>query len=381
MIYASIVKINPDEDNEETNHPGLPFPLEELQGGVNMDSDFHARKPIAEFELIKTTKFSSISKAFSRSYDLLTGKDDDSLAVILHKSSIETDEFVDILTLNEGKSVQRTYLQNPLKKLTRQRRRRVAQGDLSLQMSITPALRSQLYAMISAHKADKSLIKLFALKDEQQPTLYKWEGDAFPKGVTTMNPQQAQKLIKNVLNTAKLPWIKVNFLESAKSCSFSLKLKKGGKGISADSGSDNEDLDISFGRKEPDNYDDLGSIQSPKEYVSISNMEFNFAMNWGLNPYVILHELAHYIQFCTPTKYVLNQGKMPLSFKTYQNLFAGHGASFTGVFARLLIDFAYIDEKDLHRSLDAANLQYIHLKDISPDAVDEAIEDFIENKQ
>lgn len=378
MIYASVVKINVED--EEDNYPGLPFPLEKMEEPINLDKAYNARRPLAHFSLVKTSKFSSISKAYSGAYDILEKLNPLRFGVLLHERPIGIEEALDILTKSLNGGVQRTFIQNPLRSNTKQKRRRVAQGDVSHSLEVTPALKSQLYALINDEKADKTLINLFSLKDTQKDKLYQWENETFPKGITTMNTDQAMKLIKNVLNRAKLPWIKVNFQETGKQCSFSLKLRKGGKGITSDSEAGSSE-GLSFVRQNPNNYDNLGDIHAPKEYISISNMSFNFAMDWGLNPYVILHELAHYIQFCMPSRYMLNQGQVPLSYTSYQTLFAGHGAAFAGVFARLLIDFAYINEEDVHRTLSKYEVQFVDTKEITLASMDKAIERFIENKQ
>lgn len=382
MVYASVVKINPDNDEQLPNHPGLPFPLKPMSGDINLDRDYSIREAAAGFSIIKTVKFTNVIQAYDKIDKLLKSKNSNKIGVIIHDCHISISEAVDLLTLNENKTIQKVAIRNPFKGDNPPKRRRVAQSKGMYGVQVTPALKSQLYAILGEHNADTKLIGCFSLKDEQQQRLYEWEDKTFPKTVTTMDSEQAIKLLKNVLNYSKLPWIKVNLLASGKSCSFSLKLKKGGKSLSPESkDKDDSNNDTGWGRGKPDLYDALDKEIKNGNFVSIDNMEFNFAMNWGLNPYVIIHEISHYVQFCMPTRYMINQGELPLSFNSYQELFAGHGAIFTGVFAKLLITFMHIDEDDLYRSLKKSNLSFIRIDDLSPCGVDTAIKSFIENKQ
>ena len=127
-------------------------------------------------------------------------------------------------------------------------------------------------------------------------------------------------------------------------------------------------------------FENVGEVD--KNYrIRISDMKLTMVLAWAMKPYLILHELAHYITFCYPSHYRLNRGEVKLSLAQYKDLFAGHGACYMAIFTRLVIDFMYVDEKEIYDSLDDAGLHYFPIESIQFKDVENGITQYVKNSK
>jgi hypothetical protein len=374
MIHASAVKIKhfiPGEKEFEMSTDHL------LEGAEHA----HASLPDMNFEVKKKWEFQSTIKAITHFLSLFESKKllalSGNFGMLVHDNkNITQNKYVDLYLYEKGKAVKRTII-NPLwvglKKPQRNRLSNV------MMLDINSATQSQLFAMVTGNGADSKWMQSFSLKDKQQNDLYSWEQKEFPR-INDISPQEMVLIASNMVNVAKLPPLPITFKADGKSCFFSVSLA-GGKTLNPESSSDEDAAKNNWGwlrNVEDMEFEDVGIPYSGKnDGLRISGMQLTMIMAWALSAPVIIHEVSHYIEFTNPNPYRLNQGKHRLSFNEYENIFAGHGASFVSIYARGLIDFYGVKEDDVYDSLEESGLSHFFVKSIKSQDIIKGMDDYV----
>jgi len=360
MIYGSLVKINPrvtettlwEQDNPQQNRSidsELDItPIKELQ----YNNVISAMRSFSEF----IAKIITVSQ--KERYGLL----------IRHNKDLRSTRECNLTQYIDG-TLSTRYIINPLwSGHNGAMRNTTTQG---MNFSITPALQSQMFALLEGSTSDSKWMQQFKLKDKQQEDMYDWQAAHFPSK-NSMNTWDMINLMKNVLNVARLPWITLEFVNNSKACAFSIS-EEGGKVIVAGGGNEapREGWEWLQNTSE-DNFEIVGELdKSPR--IKISGMKLTMALEWAMTPQLLLHEIAHYIAFCLPTPYRLNRGEKKMSFLEYEGVFSGHGALYMAIFSKLLIDFMYIKREPLYRSIQESGLECFEIKSLKPQDVNDAI--------
>lgn len=365
MIYGTLLKIKDIPEDE--------FQFTPLEWTLNVMDVPPQELPI-KVESLKTEKFNTNNDAIASLFKLKNSswnqKYPGSLGIILHnKEAINSERIVSLLRLSESDTVSCVTIRNPLWRGKKPVMRKKQSVDFSL--LATPAMHNQLYAMLdSGH--DSKWMNSFKLDDNQAEPLYKWQRSNTKKQEkTNMSPEQMLRLTKNIINHTKLPQIALKFIEEGDSCFFSVS-PKGAKAPEKNTTNMITGGMWDFLHTNEPIYDVIGRLDKSNRVV-FSGMSITIVMAWGMNPLVLIHELAHYFTFCLATDYRLNRGDVRLSFKEYTEVFSGHGTLYMGVFARMLIQFGYIKESWLYDSWDQARLKYIFTENLTKEAIDEGI--------
>lgn len=240
-----------------------------------------------------------------------------------------------------------------------------------MEADITLAMQSQLFAMLDRTKGDVKWMAEFDLKDYQQQDVYDWQRENLPRG-NLVSADRMMLLMKNVLNVVRLPWIKLIFKDKGDACCFRVKFNNKSANPEVVATSHDQGALGWLHDNGPATWETLGT-QDKSDKLRIDKMELEFVTTWGMNPYILLHELAHYITFCLPIGVKLNAGKVRLSYKEYEMLFAGHGALYVGVFRYLLIKFGQIEPAWLDETLIRARVKYINIESLSPQEIDKEL--------
>ena len=360
MIHGTLVKIKDiDEDDFQTT------PVEWETRAMDLPP---VELPI-EVEIVKGRRFSSQSDALRVMRGLITSKWNTkypgTLGLFLHsKENIRFAREVDFLRINNRDQIEHRYIRNPLWRLKTPVLRHKVSTEAS--MLVTPALQSQLYALLDIGH-DGRWMQSFQLLYPQAKHLYKWQSDHSTRtDQLTHSPEQLLRLMHNILNYTGLPPISLEFKEDGDACMFSVQTK--GK-----KASDDEKPNFNWLNDNSESeYEKLGHINSIPRVI-FTGMKITMIMSWAMNSRILIHELAHYFTFCIPTSYRLNKGEVSLSFKQYEELFCGHGLLYMGVYARMLVKFYHIKEDWLLNSWDEAGLKYITIDDLKLDDVEKAI--------
>ena len=374
MIHATIVGIKYIDANERKHKVSTDHIFEGA-------GQAHVTTPNMEITPKKTARFDSFVAAIngflsvfqkSKSPTALAGE----IAMLVHQEkNLYYAKLVELLLYSEGKVSKQTII-NPLwKGLDKARRDRISNV---LAMDVNAATQSQLFAMVAGSGADSKWMQAFQLKDRQQNDLYSWEQGEFPR-VNNISPEEMVMIASNIVNYAKLPPLPVSFKQSGKACFFSVSLA-GGKVLDPESAKkDDDSAGWGWLRDVEDmSYEIVGERSNKKQDgLRISAMGLTMIMDWALSAPVIIHEVSHYVDFVTPNPYRLNQGKHRLSYKEYENIFAGHGASFTSIFARALIDFYEVNEDEMYDSLTMAGLDHFWIKSIRTEDIIKGMDRYI----
>ncbi len=374
MIYATIVTILHISKNEREHEVSTDHVYE----GADAP---HLTTPSMEMSVQKTVSFKSIFSAihsFQKIFkkNTLQGDIASQFGMLIHKGrDINHEKHVDLYQLSNDK-VQRRSIINPLwKGLNPSLRDRIANV---MTLDVNEATQSQLFAMVTGNGADSKWMQSFQLKDKQQTDLYIWEQGAFPRE-NNLSPEEMVLIASNMVNYAKLPPLPVNFKQSGKACFFSVSLANG-KVIDPESAKNDENKGAWSWLINVDNtsHERVGERSTKKEDgLRISALSLTMIMDWALSAPVIIHEVSHYIDFVTPNPYRLNKGTHRLSFKEYETVFAGHGASFVSIFARALIDFYGVNEDDMYDSLNASDLDHFYIKTIKTEDIIKGMDRYI----
>lgn len=369
MIKGTLVNITKGDAEKETPH--TPFDVTVHNHAFAP----HYRDMGWEFEPLATRPFENGSSALIQFSAYIKAPERAerrfSIGMMLHHTEhLRNQQHTELLYLDENENLTKTTIINPLWSGLKPVRRNIDSGGVSANVSL--AMQSQLFAMLDRNAADDNWIQSFDLKDRQQQAMYRWQQSVFPTK-NTMGPYEMSNLMKNVLNVARLPWIALHFQEKGDSCKFVLSLQ-GGRSLTSEADADEADVS-KWGwltKADEARFEKVGTINSGYR-LRISDMRLVMVMEWAMNAPILLHELAHYITFISPTPYRLNRGEHKLSFKQYEELFAGHGAVYMAVFARLLIDFHRIKASSLYESLDASGLNWFPIDNITTQGVTNGI--------
>lgn len=341
----------------------------------------YAQETGYQFNVLKVLQYKTRMKAMIAFQALIGGlksevKKDSICMLTYEKKELRLCKNVTILQYVDG-AINSKLIVNPMWSGIKKTKRNLESAFLSVESS--QAMQSQLFAMLNSVKGDNSWLQSFSLEDFQVDTMYQWQQDFFPKE-NSMSVTEMTNMMKNVLNDARLPWIRLEFKNEGNACSFSISRADGGvivltKGQDGDTDTKKWDW---LQDMDDEKFEEVGVAD--KEYrLKISDMKLTMILSWAMKPYLILHELAHYITFCYPTSYRLNRGEVKLSLAQYRDLFSGHGSCYMAIFVRLIIDFMYVDEEYLYNSLNESGLHYFPIKSIRMKDVEKGITKYLEN--
>ncbi len=253
-------------------------------------------------------------------------------------------------------------------------------GRIAFDSEVSMAMQSQLFAMLDSVGGDSKWMQSFQLKDRQQQDMYRWQDEVF-ENRNDMSPSEMMALMKNVLSVARLPWIPLHFKESGNACMFAITRDNGKTlTVEGDGGDQDETIWGWLGRAGEDQFERVGVINDGYR-LRISDMRLEMVMSWAMNAKILLHEIAHYINFVHPTPYRVNNGEFTLNYDQYEEIFAGHGAAYMAVFSRLLIDFHYINEEALYDNLNSSGLAWFPIKSIRVEDLTEGITSYCQRYQ
>lgn len=362
-FYLSLIEFNDDSFKHVDPSPQKRFKTHHFDATLP-DNTFtiKATKPFYdEFALIN--QLSTLHKKMP--------KEATSLFIIHSHQDCARDKEVQLVTVTQGLAITYKTIMNPKWQGLGGVYRNVS--SVFLQPEVSLAMQSQLFAMLDVTRSDQKWMSEFELKDHQQQIIYDWQFNALPGG-NSITVDRMMTLMKNVLNVVRLPWIKLILKDSGKACCFRVKFdSKTANQETIATTQDQGQLNW-LHEATPQTWEAMGHYdKTPK--IKIEKMELEFVTTWGLNPYTLLHELAHYIAFCLPLPTKLNKGQRRLSFKEYERMFAGHGLLFVSIYRHLLIKFALIDEAWLDASFSASQVKYLNIKEVTADAVEKIISD------
>jgi hypothetical protein len=316
----------------------------------------------------------SLSKLVSHPYYLANKG---GVGMLLHPSvDLAETQRVELLRLTGAGKISHVTIENPFwTGLTPPKRNLKTH---TLHTAVSGAMQSQLFAMLEGSGGDSRWMARYTLEDPQVDEVYHFQREILPTE-NCAGKDELITLMKNVLNYVKLPWIILEFKAEGKACFFSIQVK-GAEAITPDKddGSEEElgawswlhDLDN-------DNYETIG--EKPPEPISIGGMRLVIIAEWAMNPYVLLHELAHYITFCLPTPYQLNKGEETLSFNQYEQIFSSHGTLYCSVFAHLLTKFMYVDPDWLYETLTDQKIDFFPIKRFDTPQITRDLTQYIKN--
>jgi len=367
MITGTLVKINrtPEEKPDTQEYLSEEVPV---FGNQVMDSGW-------EFKILNRKKFKSKVQAmvaFSKVIDTPAIKDKKSeYGMMLHaQPEVESAPNVTLVSVGNGENIETLQISNPFWRGVAGVRRNVSHRGFDAEPSL--AMQSQLFAMLDSTAGDSQWMQSFQLKDHQQSMMYGWQDENFDK-VNNMSPGEMQKMFVNVLNVARLPRIRLDFKAKGNACMFAIT-RPNGKTLNIESQDGKEDGD-SWGwlnKAGEERFERIGVINDGYR-LRISDMRLVMIMSWAMNAHTLLHEIAHYITFVSPTSYRLNRGDYKLSYVEYEEIFAGHGAAYMAVFARLLIDFFYVEENYLYDNLRESGLKWFPIKSVRARDINDGI--------
>lgn len=348
MVYLTLCKKNNTQITLSKNDDAVDLVSDKGRFSVN---DVEIPKLDEKFDIVGTQTFDdefSLSRALSVYQSKL--KPNESRIFFIHPyTPISSGKTIQMVTLSIEKSASYKTVQNPFWAGARGVFRN--REGLSFESDISLALQSQLYAMLDKKSADEKWMSEFLLKDIFVEDVYEWQRSALPSG-NLISADKMMTIMKNVLNVVRLPWLKLRFVDQGKSCYFKVNFASAGKSDS------NVFSWLHANAATEGNWERVGlTDRSPR--IKIDSMELCFVTTWGMNPYILLHELSHYIAFCMPVKAKLNQGGRRFSFKEYEKMFGGHGIFFMGVFRCLLIMFGNVRKDWLDASLDSNKVKYL----------------------
>jgi len=325
-----------------------------------------------EFKPLKTISIKNKVRAFSLFSEYLSkdgiSKKSDLYGMFLHKEKeYSSNKEIQLLYETDGKAITQTAIANPLWVGIEGVKRNLDSVGFSCEINMS--MQSQLFAMLDSVSGDANWIQSFQLKDNQQKKLYEWQHNTF-HSLNDMSVVEMHTLMKNILSRAKLPWLLLEFKEKGEACMFVLT-SDSGKSITLDDDGDASEWDW-LQKADEAKFENVGKINQNYR-LRISDMRLVMIMEWAMNGRVLIHELGHYINFTLPTPYRMNRGEYKLNYSQYEELFSGHGAAYMAIYARLLIDFYYVDEEFLYDSLNDSGLCWFPIKSISVKDVTEGI--------
>lgn len=276
----------------------------------------------------------------------------EALFFIHARQDVRADKKVQLVTLSSGKPMMYKTVLNPLWSGAQGVRRNIS--SVFLEPDVSLAMQSQLFAMLDADRADARWMQEYSLRDIYQQTMYSWQHANLPAG-NIITPDRMVTIMKNVLNVIRLPWIPLHFTDKGDSCFFK---------VSFDGPIDKKNTGASgfswLHEPKKSSWEIMGHYdKSPK--IKIERMELYMLTKWGLNTYILLHELAHYCAFCLPLPSKLSKGDFRLSFTQYEMVFSAHGMLYMGVFRYLLITFAKVNPAWLDASLNESKVKYLNI--------------------
>lgn len=322
-----------------------------------------------DFEIRKKVSYRSATSAYKKFqlfYEEKSNTENVGLFVCSEGKTVEQCPEI-ILFYPKDKRIVRKRIKNPLFNNKEGSARRLSRVTLPLSPSL--AMQSQLFAMLDVSNADQKWIDRYVLEDYQQNEVYDWQSENLPRE-NNLSPHQMATLCNMVLRYAKLPNLLINFKENIDSCHFSVN-----SGIAINKKQLNPLPWLIESDK--DTFQKIGTIDdSPR--IKISDMELTFSLDWGMNETILLHEIAHYISFIVPTSYRLNRGKINLSLDMYTKIFSSHGALFMASFAFLLIRFHNVKKESLYQSLNENNIDHFELDGLSLENFEKALDKYSE---
>lgn len=341
-------------------------------------SDYDYRLPENDFVVKSTRSFVSDFEAMKALSNLSKSlKSDDPALFIMHRRPVyQQEKTIQLVTVHRTKGVSYKTVLNPHWSGLGGVLRNVSSPTIEQDISV--ALQSQLFAMLDMTKGDAKWMSEFSLKDYQQQDVYEWQRSFLPRG-NLISAEKMASLMKNVLNVVRLPWIKLIFKDKGDACCFRVRLNnKSANPEVVATASDMESVNW-LHEQNPALWEKVGHFDT-SDKLKIEKMELEFVTSWGMNPYILLHELGHYLAFCLPLKTKLNRGKWRLSYKEYEVLFAGHGALYMGVFRYLLINFGRVDQAWLDGTLTQSRVKYINIENLDVENIDDTVLDFAKTK-
>lgn len=350
--------------------------LSKQEEGVPLLRD-KGRFTLHELDVVKLDESFDIvgSKCFknefelSKSLDLLRLKlkqGEEKVFFIHHYTPISSGKTIQMVTLSLDKGASYKTVQNPFW-LGACGVFRNKEGE-SFELTVTLALQSQLFSMLERKSADERWMSEFNLKDLFVEDVYEWQRSALPSG-NLISADKMMTMMKNVLNVVRLPWLKLKFIDQGKACYFKVNFASTGKA------EPNAFSWLHSSAATAGSWEQVGKIdRSPR--IRIDNMELCFVTAWGMNPYILLHELSHYIVFCMPIKAKLNQSRRRFSFKEYEKMFSGHGILFMGVFRCLLLMFAHLNKDWLDESLKASKINFLSVDRFNVHDFEKAVDEY-----
>lgn len=359
MLYAALVLINKTPDTspevqvieqENTTRSMLLFDEKAIDTGW-------------EFTIKKILKYKNSTSAYIKFSKFAEGKSD-SIGLIICPPGKKIEQCPEAtLIYQDNERMLRKKIKNHFYNNNKGVSRRLSEYTMPLIPS--PAMQSQLFAMLNLNSADQKWIDRYTLEDFQQNEVYSWQ-DANLPAENNLNPSQVVLLSNNVLRYAKLPNLMIKFEHDVNSCSFSVN---SGLVVKKDTINPLPWLVNS----DEETYQRIGSFEkSPK--IKISDMVLSFSLDWGMTEPIVLHELSHYIAFILPTAYRLNKGKVPLTINMYTEIFSSHGSLFMAIFSFLLVRFHNVNRKSLYNSMDEDNIKYFHLDGLTLEDFEKALD-------
>lgn len=267
-------------------------------------------------------------------------------------------------------------IENPLK--TNQGALRHRETTLRVDGSLSTL--EQLYAMLDLYQGDEMMTsKTATIRDVHATSLYQWESTAY-KARSVLGVMEMERFIRNVLNFAGIPYIRLCFVEDAKSCSFSFKGKSSGKPDkkSGDDGLPSHDW---LTQSDESLFDNMSHDPGKLSKISITDLELTFPLSWGMCREIALHEVGHYIAFLLPVIHKMNRGPEPLSYAEYSTVFAGHGALYCAIYLFLLHHFNIFDKRSLYFNFAKTDIPFFVIESLQPAHIDEQIALFISHKR
>ena len=380
MIYATLIRVNKKDEDADILEP--KDGSKTVRDLITLGSDASISMTLnATVKPLKTLTFPNKVALAHHVSKTLNSLSTSKYAVLRHNDSdISKYRDIEFIQILDGR-FRATLIDNPFWRHATPPKRR--KSTPFKDFDVTLSAQSQLFAMLEGNNADNLLKAQFGINDYQQDSTYQWE-DSVLKGGNSIPLREIIRLSRNVLAEPRLPPIGIFIKPGLSSSSFTLS-SKGGKALTIDNkaGKDDNNRSLREMIQTPNKhtYESMEVGLSEPFKLSISQMSLHFAAEWALSPSVVIHELCHYITFCLPSPYLLNRGPIQVSWDEYQTLFAGHGAVWSGIYYRGLIDHAYYNEEELYASAQEHGLQFIKTPTLKISDINDAITKFLEKKQ
>lgn len=379
MIYATLIKINKERDADLLIPKDGEKTVRDFQilgAGTSVSMTVNG-----EITPLKTLPFKN-QVALAHKAKSLFGKLDPKRYALLRHNDKDPGRYRDIEFIQclEGR-IKATRAENPLWRHASVPMRR--KNTPHYEFDITLSAQSQLFAMLEGNNADNILKAQFGINDYQQQQMYDWEDKVLGTG-NTIPLTEIISLTRKVLMEPRLPPIGIHIKTGLSASKFMLS-SRAGDTLSIDnkekSGKDGDSLRDLIQSPSKSTYERMEAGTTQPFKLSLSQLSLHFAADWALSPQVVIHELCHYVAFCLPTPYLLNRGPVKMSWDDYQTLFAGHGAVWSGIYFRALIDYAYCNESQLYQSAEEHGLLFIKTSTLKISDINDAIATFLEKKQ